>query len=170
MDKDVGTWGQLSKELTSSLQKGIKPPIFFYWLTFIVLLGGVGIWFSIGRQVHSVNEINWITIFQNVTTYSFAILAAAHADINLAERFSSSLKIFSYFILALGLLLAVIVLVSSSKMWSIMLGLIGTLLAYFLWFIANTDSEKFKDTIEASAATGGDPSKDLHGNLEGLDY
>lgn len=135
---------------------------FVYIVFFILIIGGVGIWISLIQELNSKN-FNYSTFVLNMGTYYLALLTTSYIDIITNEKFvnKKSLHIYS-FILLVGIMGVFTLSFFLSKGWSILLGIIGILIALYIWHLANCDNEKFND--ESYSAKIKAETNKTHGN------
>jgi len=122
-----------------------------YLILAVVLLGGLGVLFSIfsSLEINSTTEdisIKEHLISSNLSTYSIALLIPAVISIllsfyELKNKVSSTLVSVFIVLLSIGLL----VLSVNREAYSIYVAIFSFLLALFFWVIANHDNEYLND-------------------------
>lgn len=122
-----------------------------YLVLVVVLLGGLGVLFSIFSSLEVSDSIENVSIKEhlissNLSTYSIALLIPAVISIllsfhDLKNKVSSTLVSVFIVLLSIGLL----ILSVNREVYSIYAAIISFLLALFFWVIANHDNEYLND-------------------------
>jgi hypothetical protein len=145
MEKDVP---HFFKEIRTRSKLQFSPfnDLYFVYLFFFVfIIGGAGIWISILQELNK-EVFNHTNIVLNIGTYYLVLLTTSYIDITTNEKIvnKKSLQIYSFM-----LLLIVIGVFSLSffliAKYSVLVTIIGLVLALFIWHLANSDNEKFMD-------------------------
>lgn len=143
----MSNWKRFAHELKAVSTKGFaKPGPFFYFVSIIVVAGGVGIWLpwvSTGELSH-----------QSIVTYIFALLAAVIADFMTQEEKSKKYtKDMTVFIFAIVVLVICITVVANNvSNYSVEIISCSLVLLWWLWWILLED-QKFDlqaETVEKS--------------------
>src|ERR1051326_3725783 len=121
-----------------------QPAFIFYFLGIIVVVGGLGVTISIYEAVVSGTLRATHSVPRSLSTYLLAILATAFVDLTLTVETQSkrSLKMFTLFTLVLGTVGGTIALLTLNVKLAYICALIGTFIALFLWWIANSKNVK----------------------------
>ena len=139
-----------------------------YFLLAVVFIGSIGIWLPIVIEKIFIGTITPQSITPNIITYFITILFAGCID-----YFFNQIKklkvdgIASVFLDLIGLLLFCIILVIVgifSNVYkhifvSFIIGLVGTIIAYRIWWLANIDNPNFYP--KPINALGDDPNNPL---------
>jgi hypothetical protein len=156
-------WSKLCRELITRCTKPIGQPTFvIYFLVFIVLIGALGVLIKLGKIITSgATPQDHLSLAQDLSTYLFALIAASLVDLLFSESAEMpSLKMFALSLFVVGVIFGVISQFSTSPVLAIPSALIGTLLALFLWWIANYDNAKLiEPEPDARDAIGGDTTQ-----------
>lgn len=153
-------WRFLFDEVVRKTRNPIQHPTFvIYFIVAVVGIGAWGLWTEIIANFFPKGR--GILGFQDVfITYIPAFVAPTCMQLILAEK-QKTLRAFSIFLTALCLVsFALCVKISS---WpSMAFGVVSTLGALWLWWIANSDQSDFTDgRVDLDAATGGEVSPDV---------
>jgi hypothetical protein len=166
-------WPALGREAVGRIKNIIRPPLFLYFVSIVVGIGGCSVWMELFSSVLRTGRwfVDPAAVTQNVGTYALGIVAAAAIEstglgLTLPSR---SLRML---LLTMSLLAGALALVSISVAqagaapW---LAVGGALFAWLVWLVANGQDQRFVDEpLEPSNATGGRPSKNLPGTIEDL--
>lgn len=139
-----------------------------YFLLAVVIVGSIGIWLPILIECLFLKKITPSSISQNLITYFITILFAGSID-----YFFNQLKklkidgIASVFLDLIGLLLLSLVIVVvgvflsvyGHNIWSLLMGSVGVVIAFRIWWLANVDNPNFFPDPKSSL--GNDPSTPL---------
>jgi hypothetical protein len=158
-------WNCILNPINSIRSLSIKTK---YFLLAVVIIGSIGIWLPILIECLFLKKITISSIPQNIITYFITILFAGSID-----YFFSQLKklkvdgLASIFLDLIGLLLlslaivliGVFLSVYNHSYWSLIVGFIGVVIAYRIWWLANVDNPNFYPKPVSSL--GSDPSTPL---------
>ena len=126
-----------------------------YFLIAVVGIGSIGIWLPIIVEALADKKVTFQNIPPNITTYFVSILFAGCIDYFLTKiKELTSHGIASVFINLIALVLfsfalvigAVILNIFKLNFLSLLVGIIGTLIAYRIWWIANINNPNFTIT------------------------
>lgn len=115
-------------------------------------MGSIGIWLPIGIEALIEKKVTYHNIPPNVTTYFMTILFAGCIDYFLSRiRQLNNSGIASIFMSLIMLVLVSIILVISAVISSIygkdnlalIIALVGVILGYRIWWLANNDNQNF---------------------------
>lgn len=129
--------------------------LFLYFVSVIVLIGGLGTWISWGEWLlHRHSDI--LNVYHNFATYLIAIAATAFADYLTVKRNEENRT------LALFLFVCVLISVGASVLtWVMPAGkvvkwcaIIGGVVTWGLWLIVNDDNENLTEKNAISALGG----------------
>lgn len=137
-----------------------------YFLIAVIGFGSIGIWLPIGIEALVDKKVTFHNIPPNVTTYFVTMIFAGCID-----YFLSKLRSLSYQGLAsvmfnlIGLNMACFALVVGAIILNIysydglalLVGIVGVIVAYVLWWIANIGNPHFS----SDTTLGGDPNRAL---------
>jgi hypothetical protein len=162
-------WADLYRELKERITEPLRHPSFvFYFVAVILVVGGLGVSLSMIKIIGpDPSFMDLVALPRALSSYLLAILASAVTDLILGESSKRSLQMFALFLLVIGVILGLIGLTSFALRWAYGCSLVGVLLAWCLWFVANADNAKLKEREPPpNVATGGDPGAPLPGSLE----
>lgn len=168
------------RQLWQELGRRTKTP--FLDLTFVIyvflgvlLFGGLGVWSEVFTNLIR-KDWQWDTVIHALSTYYPALIGAATIQLILeANRqeqriFDRPLTAFSLLILLgsilSGILIRVFEATSTFSNFCFWGTCVLTILGIWIWVVANCDNPDLK--TDPSAASGGDPTRPLKGNLEGF--
>jgi hypothetical protein len=140
------------------------PEFLGYFFLAIVLTGSLGVTYTILTEWGYVKSLNKIP--SSIATYFMTLMAVGVLDINLSEKWKQPRIIYVYSLIA-GFM-GIVLLVFSNLLTGIsayFFSFSGTLLAWYIWWLANADNEKLTSKIKPDSATGGDPYKNLPGSI-----
>ncbi|MDO4246159.1 MAG: hypothetical protein Q4C89_09060 [Deinococcus sp.] len=155
-----------------------NPIIIFYFLIFVGMVGGIGIWIDFLRKLKQYGLPNVpINIYENVVTYGIAIAVTALFDfvirkINLPsstrvdlmtreEKVNNSIHILMMAILTTVVAgLSIYCYIMQVNYW-LLSGII--LISWLVWIYANYDNDSFDSNIQENPSTyhGGDVNRGL---------
>lgn len=151
-------WADFFRELKKRSSQPLGQPTFiFYFIFVIVLVGGLGVIIKLPRAYGSqATPEGVLSVAQDLSTYLLATLAAAFVDLNFSESSKQSLKMFALSMLIVGGFCAVYSNFSVDPTMASWSAIFGTVLALFVWWIANFDNAKLlEQPTPATVATGG---------------
>jgi hypothetical protein len=137
----------------------------------IFLFAGLGIWFEIVKfflfNPDGNATIDGMLLAFN--TYFPAVGCAAAQQFFLAVEQKSYLRSFGYLVSVIFMMVCILSLVIAIKypVWSLGLGILFSILAFLVWWVANGDDTTFQDP-DPEGPIGGDPSGTLPGYTEGF--
>ncbi|WP_281324377.1 hypothetical protein [Flavobacterium sp. IMCC34518] len=138
-----------------------------YFFIAVVLIGSVGIWMPIGLEALIEKQVTLNKIPSNVTTYFVSLLFAGCIDyflnkvrdVNIDGVINVFFNLITIVILGLGLVIGSILLnIYHHDFYSLFLGIIGVLISYRIWWIANETNPNF---IPGNSVLGGNANNDL---------
>lgn len=162
-----GYWSYLGLELKQrSFSPWRHPSFVFYFLIAVVFVGAAGVWWEIYRIY------NYKSGYGNlrIAIYTFFPVLTTTTGLQLiwAEGGMRSMRGFSTFIVMLCLVGLLISMTTQSDTISLITGGICSLVALWLWVIANAKHPDFLDTSN-DAPVGGKVDRALKGNLHGYE-
>lgn len=184
------SWIDLADDLAVRLFEPLYSVSFLLYLfTGVVLLGGISIWLEIVR--HAIELQSYVPkaglkppslsgVVTAMHTFYPALAWSATMQIVYADQDKTDkrVKAFALTLGSLTLLMAVIAM-AMAAVWlsitSIVVGIVGILLAILLWWIANAKDANLRDTLPQNlgmGAKGGavEPSTPLPGSTQGFDF
>ena len=138
-----------------------------YFIGAVIIIGSIGIWLPIGVEALVDKKVTFHNIPANVTTYFVSILFAGCIDYFLGKLRELNLNGIAGMFLSLILLAivsltiiigAVISNIFKYDILSLLLGFIGVVISYRIWWVANINNPNFVPDV---AALGGDANKPL---------
>jgi len=166
-------WKVLKEELKRRIKEPVRSPTFIMFFIFIIIfVGGLGIWIPIIKQILNNTFPIKYELSYSMSTYSMAILASAFSTLLLSEHLIKALRMFGISVFIVGFLIGVASQVILNSWLAIILGLIGTIFAVFLWWIANFENYILRETLpNPNVATGGSPDETpLEGDLKDIKH
>lgn len=137
-----------------------------YFIIAVIIIGSIGIWLPIGLEALIEGKVTFHNVPSNVITYFVSLLFAGCIDYFLGKirqlTVDGVISVFFnlIFIALLGLALVVggiILYIFKYYSWSLFLGIIGVLISYRIWWIANENNPNFFNNAEL----GGDANRAL---------
>lgn len=138
-----------------------------YFLIAVVIIGSIGIWLPIGLEALIEKKVTFHNVPSNVITYFVSLLFAGSIDyflgkirqLNIDGLISVFFNLIFIALLGLGLVVGAIILnIFKLDGWSLFLGVIGILVSYKIWWIANDNNPNFR---VANAELGGNANRNL---------
>lgn len=116
-----------------------------YFILIVIVFAGFGVAFSYFAAIKSPQD-DGILVAQNLATYFMAILATAVIDLNISWEIQNRVSFFIYSILifVVGLLI-LLWTYSLSTDFAFVPAIIGCILAWVVWILANAFNEKLSD-------------------------
>lgn len=133
---------------------------FGYFLLIVIVFAGFGVAYSFFSAVKSPQD-DGIIVAQNLATYFMAILAASVIDLNISWEIENrvSFLIYSILIFVLGVFI-LIWTYSINTDFAFIPAIIGCILSWLIWILANATNEKLSDENFYNNMRG----KGKHGN------
>lgn len=133
------------QEICDRLSKPWNSAFFGYFFLIVIVFAGFGVFYSFFNALHSPSG-EAVIVAQNLATYFMAILAASVIDLNISWEIENrvSFLLYSVIILVVGILL-LIWTYSMNSGFAFVPSILGCLLSWFIWIIANADNEKLSD-------------------------
>jgi hypothetical protein len=157
---ELSRWKNFSHELKKRTVQPLEQPTFvFYFVVVIVIVGGLGVLIKVPKAIGAgATSQDVLAVAKDLSTYLLAMIAAAFVDLNFSESAKQpSLRMFALSLSIIGAICAVYSNFTSNSGRACYIALFGTVLALFLWWIANFDNAKLLEPLPApTAATGGD--------------
>jgi hypothetical protein len=174
IEKEKGDWGYLKGELIRRTQEPLKDvPFVIYFITSILLFGGLGIWVELVKLTLSKSQPDYASLITAISTFYPALIASSSLQLILASANKSDKIFISFGLFNLCFFgLSSILLGTFSKQYPVivmLLAVVFSLLAAWIWWVTNCDDPTFKKIQKIDAATGGDPNRNLTGDYSGYD-
>jgi hypothetical protein len=163
----VPLWREITRRATAPLGQ------FTYWAFFIlgvVICSACGLWFELGKYYFLPTK-SLDGIQTAIFTFFPAVACPASMQLNFSNNDMKYLKTFGYAVGMLVILLSIGLLLIKgyvSPTTSISIGLVASLFAIFIWWIANADDPNFDDNVDPDILTGGNPNTPLKGDTSGF--
>jgi hypothetical protein len=159
-------WIEFFSELWQRLVRPVgQPALIFYFVGIMLIVGGLGVSISVFERTPAPAGM---AVPRALAVYLFAILAAAFVDLNLEDETTRSLRMFALLVLVVGTVGGVVSFVVTDVRWAYRSAVGGTLLALFLWWVANAKNERFFEPLAPpTAAIAGEPQEPV-GSLKGI--
>jgi hypothetical protein len=133
------------QELQYRLLRPWNSAFFGYFVLIVIVFAGFGVIFSIFNAIGSQQD-NGIIVAQNLATYFMAILASSIIDLNISWEIENrvSFLIYSFLVFIIGVLI-LLWTYSIKSNYAFIPAIIGCLLSWFVWILANACNEKLSD-------------------------
>lgn len=166
-----GPWAALTSELWKRLREPFKQPSFVMYFLLAIALGAMGVWAALAEGIIA----KWQNdtqepFFRALLTFFPAIGSLACVQVIILEDGQKSLRALFSLLLIIFLSLAIVSGVAYPQNATLGFGLtkIGTGLAVLTLWLANSDTERFKETTDATDSIGGPIENDPAGDTEGF--
>ena len=183
---DNNSWLTLADELAARLvEPRYSVSFVMYLFTGVVLLGGIAIWLEIVRyavEAHGMKKGEpWPSlsgVLTAVHTFYPALAWSSTMQLVYGEKNDKWLKAVAIGFGSVTLLMAVFAM-ALAGVWlavtSMVVGVLGTLIAIFLWWIANAPDPNLKDLLPKTVGMGAkggaiEPDTALPGSTQGFDF
>lgn len=133
------------QELRHRLSKPWNTAFFGYFLLIVIVFGGFGVAYS-GFEALRSTEDDGILVARNLATYFMAILASSIIDLNISWEIENrvSILIYSMLFFVAGLMILIWTYFINSD-YAFLPAVIGTILSWLVWILANAYNEKLSD-------------------------
>lgn len=147
------------QEICHRLTRQWNSAFFGYFILIVIVFAGLGVALSFYAAIKSPQD-DGILVAQNLATYFMAILATAVIDLNISWEIQNrvSFLIFSILTFVIGFLI-LLWTYSLSTDFAFFPAIIGCILAWGVWILANAYNEKLSDENFYNNMRG----KDNHG-------
>lgn len=139
----------------------------FYLIGAIVVVGGLGVWVEVYQATQRPNAPSVLTA---IYTYFPAVAAAGSFQMNLEADDMKYVR--SFALGAFGLVLVAVIFqalhVFGDGVWSFVVGIVGSIAALLLWWIANGKNPSFQDAVNPKDSLGADPSTEVSGGASSI--
>lgn len=162
----------IGQELARRTREPIVHPTFvIYFLVGVVGLGSLGLWFELSAFLNAPSADRSLDGIRIALTTLFPTLAGSTAIQQILAE-NDRLRAFAVLILATFTTTALIVAQDSMDVnWSVIVGIVASIGALWVWWVVNADHPDYQDKIEPAAAVGGDdPRLPLSGDLAGFKH
>lgn len=138
-----------------------------YFIIAVIIIGSTGVWLPIGLELIINKKAILHNIPQNLTTYFISLLFAGSIDFLLGkirkigiDGFASLFLniLFLFFVGAILVGGAILTNIYKYDTVSLVIGFIGVLISYRIWWLANTDNPNFSTD---TTILGGEPENKL---------
>jgi hypothetical protein len=159
-------WTILQNRLAGPPQQSLPIKLFFC-ITFVLAVGGLGIWIEISRMDFTISAAVPVQIA--AASYIAAVALPALSQIALQEHNGSKILSSICFFGALWFVFFLIYLFFGEVGYvSIVLSSFLVLISVVLWWMATSSDPSFADTFDPDAAAGGLPDQPLLGDDSGF--
>jgi drug/metabolite transporter (DMT)-like permease len=133
------------QEIYHRLVRPWNSAFFGYFVLIVVVFGGFGVAYSFFSAINS-TDVDGTAVAQNLATYFMAILASSIIDLNISWEIENrvSFLIYSVLFFVIGVLF-LIWTYSIHTNFAFFPAIIGTLLSWAIWILANAYNEKLSD-------------------------
>jgi hypothetical protein len=154
-------WRKLFKLLVKSIFTPLQHPVFvFYFIFFIVGIGGTGIWNEIVKKSPATVSTGsqQIALLLSLATYSLTLSAASLAELYLSkdsqdEPIDQDTR-FMYLCFALIPIAGSLITLCKQSIETQSTQIIATLSALLLWWLINANNDRFKSPTNPDAVFG----------------
>ena len=116
------------------------------YLLIVFIMGGLGIIFNL--VVNNLNITGVPEISKNIGVFFIAILISATVDLNLTESIVNRKSFLIWSVLTAFVSVILLFLIfTTQNTWSYLFAGIGVVIAIIVWVLANSDSDKFNESI-----------------------
>ena len=164
-------WKNFFDEIKSRLVSPFKYPQYIGYFVFCILIvGAMGV--NIRVWDYFFNNGSAVAISREMATYLIAILGSSVLDLNLSQKIRNkdSFLIYSLILLLFGVFMVVLIAKLDNNI-SIIIATIGVFISWFVWWFANSDNlllTRVPEKPTVDDVTGGNPSNNLTGTIEGF--
>lgn len=172
LKRSANSFGFLYNDLRTRFATPVGQVTFWvYLLIGILVCGGAPIWvelvrFRLGATPDAEN------IRTAINCYFPAIGGAAAAQLAFADesrqKYVTSFSFFAAFFFFIFSILTLSLETKPATCRAWFIGLVGCLLAIFMWWIANGLDRTYQDIVNSDASLGGPPDKPLAGDTSGF--
>jgi hypothetical protein len=156
----------LKEFLFFRMQNHKRDSVFWMYLIFIVCgIGAAGVWATIVPAIIAWDVLKFNTSNAASAIYTFfpALLVPSCAELLLPDNICKPVRMLSIVLIIIALLM-MILCANLHDIASIIVGLIGSILAVLMWVIAHGEDHSLSDgIITSNNSTGGDVAKPVQG-------
>lgn len=147
------------QEIGHRLTKPWNSAFFGYFFLIVIVFAGFGVAFSFFNAIKSPQD-DGVIVAQNLATYFMAILAASIIDLNISWEIENrvSFLIYSILVFVIGVFILIWTYLLSTD-FAFIPAIIGCLLSWIIWILANAYNEKLSDENFYNTMRG----RDKHG-------
>jgi len=133
------------QEIKHRLARPWNSAFFGYFFLIVIVFAGFGVAYSFLNAIKSPQN-DGIIVAQNLATYFMAILAASVIDLNISWEIENrvSFLLYSMLIFVIGIIL-LIWTYSVSSDFAFIPSILGCVLSWLIWILANAFNEKLSD-------------------------
>ena len=166
-------WKHLRKELARRTREPAGDvPFILYFALATVIFGGLGIWAELVKVLLAEKPVGLGGLTTAMITFYPALAGSTALQLVLISVGKSDKVLISFALLLLCLFPITAVLLSlvsnSHPVFVLVAGIVLWFGVMWLWWITNCDDVTYKQTAAPDAATGGNPSRPLSGDLTGF--
>jgi drug/metabolite transporter (DMT)-like permease len=133
------------QELQHRLTRPWNSAFLGYFILIVIVFAGFGVGYSFYAAFQS-SKPNLIPVAQNVATYFMAVLASSVIDLNLSWELENRVSFLIYsFILFIGGVVILIWTYSVNNISAFVPAVLGCILSWIVWILANAYNEKLSD-------------------------
>ncbi|MFD1703521.1 hypothetical protein ACFSCV_10950 [Methylopila henanensis] len=142
-----------------------------YLLLGVVLCSGLGVWFEVIRYAYGTNEAKPDAILVALLTFFPALVGSSSLQMVFGSE-AKGLRAFALLLVVVFALAASWLAFGRPTDFSVAMrwALFFSVVAIWIWWIANGADPSFRDTVPVNAPIGGDPSVPLSGSLDGFKH
>ena len=132
-------------EIVYRLNRPWNSAFFGYFILIVIVFGGFGVAYSFFEAIKS-PVADGPLVAQNLATYFMAILASSVIDLNISWQIENRVSFLIYSILFF--VLGVFILIwtySIDSNWAFGPAILGCMIGWLAWILANVDNEKLSD-------------------------
>lgn len=150
-------WNNFYDFIKKRINEPLKSPRFiFYFIFIIVILGSMGVFY----ELYSISNgcpysKHWDSVVINIANVFLAYIAASSVELILLNEEETRFKevnlkdvqMFGVSVLILGFILWILSILYKDKYFSFIFSGFGLLLAYFLWWVSNSEKPQLNQTF-----------------------
>lgn len=168
-----GDYAYLREELRRRTRGPAKSfPFVTFVLLAVILVGGLGSWVELVKLANSERAADFSGVVTSVITYFPTLAVPACLQLSLAsqdrhDKVMLTFALATMFVIALAAVALAVVSISR-PMIALWVGTALSVLSVWIWWITNCDDPTYHSP-PADASTGGDPRRDLAGDLSNFE-
>ena len=168
IDLSKGQWQYFRKELIARTKEPLgSVPFVFYVVMSIFFFGALGIWIEVVRYLTQGTH-DAAPIFVAMIAFFSALIGTSAVQLayDSHDELNKIMLAFAILLLVMFSVFAVALSILGVGPVYFVFNLVCSLSAVWVWWIANAKTKTF--TFLPDASTGGDPTRQLDGNVEGF--
>lgn len=164
---------KLRRELWRRTHEPVRElPFVVYVFTGILLFGGLGVWVEILKIILAGSPVEFAGLITAVVTFFPALIGSTTLQLVLGSVNGGDKVMVSFALLMMCVFLTFAILLpffsGTHPIGVLGCGIACSAFAIWTWWITNGDDPDFKKVVKPDAATGGNPQRQLPGDLNGF--